>query len=104
MDPNVIAHETGGVPDLEHQLRKEQKLEMMGALAGFIFHDLDNELKVILGNIGLALDTVDQDHPLHEGLVEAQRACHRCVDMTHALLSLGQSVKPEIKPVELDQL
>ncbi len=104
MDEHVTVQKPGGEPELEHELRKEQKLEMMGALAGFIAHDLNNELTVILGNVGLALDSVDEDHPLHEGLIEAQRACHRCVDMTHALLSLGQGVKPEIKPVELDQL
>ena len=104
MDEHVTAQQPGGEPGLEHELRKEQKLEMMGALAGFIAHDLNNELTVILGNVGLALDSVDEDHPLYEGLIEAQRACHRCVDMTHALLSLGQGVKPEIKPVELDQL
>jgi len=103
MDPHPTTQEPGG-PELEHELRKEQKLEMMGALAGFIAHDLNNELTVILGNVGLALDSVDEDHPLYEGLIEAQRACHRSVDMTHALLSLGQGVKPEIKPVELDQL
>jgi CheY-like chemotaxis protein len=104
MDPHATTQEPGGRPELEHELRKEQKLEMMGALAGFIAHDLNNELTVILGNVGLALDSVDEDHPFYEGLIEAQRACHRCVDMTHALLSLGQGVKPEIKPVELDQL
>jgi two-component system, cell cycle sensor histidine kinase and response regulator CckA len=104
MDPHATTQEPGGRPELEHELRKEQELEMMGALARFIAHDLNNELTVILGNVGLALDSVDEDHPLYEGLIEAQRACHRCVEMTHALLSLGQSVKPEIKPVELDQL
>jgi two-component system cell cycle sensor histidine kinase/response regulator CckA len=104
MDKHVTTQEPAGEPELEHQLGKEQKLEMLGALAGFIAHDLNNELTVILGNVGLALDALDPDHPLNEGLLEAQRACHRCVDMTRALLSLGQSVKPEIKPVELDQL
>jgi signal transduction histidine kinase len=104
MDEHVTAQQPGGELGLEHELRKEQKLEMMGALAGFIAHDLNNELTVILGKVGLALDSVDEDHPLYDGLIEAQRACHRCVDMTHALLSLGQGVKPEIKPVELDQL
>jgi CheY-like chemotaxis protein len=101
---DVTRQDPAGEPELEHQLRKEQKLEMMGALAGFIAHDLNNELTVILGNVGLALDALDPDHPLNEGLIEAQRACHRCVDMTRALLNLGQSVKPELKPVELDQL
>ncbi|MBZ5596100.1 MAG: response regulator [Acidobacteriia bacterium] len=91
-------------PELETSLRKEQKLEMMGALAGFIAHDLNNELTVILGNVGLSLDSIDSDHTLYEGLVEAQQATQRCVEMTRALLNLGQSVKPEMRPVQLDQL
>ena len=91
-------------PELETALRKEQKLEMMGALAGFIAHDLNNELTVILGNVGLSLDSLDPDHSLYEGLHEAQQATQRCVEMTRALLNLGQSVKPELRPVQLDQL
>src|SRR5579864_3490558 len=104
METHTTTGEPGARPELEHELRKEQKLEMMGALAGFIAHDLNNELTVILGNVGLAIESVDEDHPLHEGLLEAQRACHRCVDMTRALLTFGQGVKPELKPIELDPL
>jgi len=104
MDEYVTTPEPAGEPELAHQLGKEQKLEMLGALAGFIAHDLNNELTVILGNVGLALDALDPDHPLNEGLLEAQRACHRCVDMTRALLTFGQGVKPELKPIELDPL
>jgi two-component system cell cycle sensor histidine kinase/response regulator CckA len=104
MDANVTIQDPAAEPELERRLRNEQQLELMGALAGFIAHDLNNELTVILGNVGLALDLLDVDHPLREGLAEAQRACHRSVDMTRALLSLGQKVKPEFKPVELDPL
>ena len=104
MDQNAPHQDQAGEPEFENPLRKEQKLEMIGALAGFIAHDLNNELTVILGNVGLSLDSLDSDHPLYEGLLEAQRATLRCVEMTRALLNLGQSVKPELKPVQLDQL
>jgi len=108
MDRDVTTEDPVGEPDgeldKEQPLRKEQKLEMMGALAGFIAHDLNNELTVILGNVGLSLDALDPHDALYEGLVEAQRASHRCVEMTHALLNLNQSLKPELKPVGLDQL
>ncbi len=104
MDRDVTTEDTGGEPDREQPLREGQKLEMMGAFAGFIAHDLNNELTVILGNVGLSLDAIEPHDALYEGLVEAQRACHRCVEMTHALLNLNQSLKPELKPVGLDQL
>jgi CheY-like chemotaxis protein len=104
MEPNAPKPDPAPEPELESSLRKEQKLEMIGALAGFIAHDLNNELTVILGNVGLTLDSVEEDDPLYEGLLEAQQATHRCVEMTRALLNLGQSVKPELRPVQLDLL
>ncbi|HKX00835.1 MAG TPA: response regulator [Bryobacteraceae bacterium] len=104
MDRNAPTHEHESDFDFDQRLGKQQKLEMLGALAGFIAHDLNNELTVILGNVGLALDSLDSDHSLYEGLVEAQQAAHRSVEMTRALLNLGQTVKPELKPVSLDQL
>jgi len=104
MDQIAPKQDQAPEPELETALRKEQKLEMMGALAGFIAHDLNNELTVILGNVGLSLDSLDPDHSLYEGLIEAQQATLRCVEMTRALLNLGQSVKPELRPVQLDQL
>jgi hypothetical protein len=104
MDRMAPKEDQAPAPELETALRKEQKLEMMGALAGFIAHDLNNELTVILGNVGLSLDSLDPDHPLYEGLQEAQKATQRCVEMTSALLNLGQSVKPELRPVQMDQL
>src|SRR3984893_14005051 len=94
----------GAAPTLEDRLGQEHKLETLGALAGFIAHDLNNELTVILGNVELSLDSLDPDDRLYEGLVEARNATHRCVEMTRALLNLGRSVKPELKPVELDSL
>src|ERR1700690_1350675 len=99
-----IASKQDKAPDMELEtaMRKEQKLEMMGALAGFLAHDLNNELTVILGNVGLSLDSLDPDHSLYEGLHEAQQATQRCVEMTRALLNLGQSVRPELRPVQLD--
>ena len=104
MDSNSSSQGQPGGQDLETRLRKEQKLEMLGALAGFVAHDLNNELTVILGNVGLSLDSLDPEDAMYESLVEARQATHRCVEMTRALLTLGQTVKPELKPVELGQL
>jgi len=104
MEHHPNAPEPEGAPEFDNRLRKEQKLEMLGALAGFIAHDLNNELTVILSNVALTLEALEPDDPAYEGLQEALQASHRCVEMTRALLNLGQSVKPELKPVALDQL
>ena len=82
----------GAAPKLEERLGKEHKLETLGALAGFIAHDLNNELTVILGNVELSLDSLDPEDRLYEGLVEARNATHRCVAMTRALLNQGHEV------------
>jgi signal transduction histidine kinase len=84
MDQIAPKQDQAPEPELETALRKEQKLEMMGALAGFIAHDLNNELTVILGNVGLSLDSLEPSHSLYEGLHEAQQATQRCVAMTRA--------------------
>src|SRR5712692_1355098 len=104
MDRNAITEDQDDRPELDHGLNREQKLAMLGALAGFIAHDLNNELTVILGNVDLSLDSLEPGHPVYEGLVEARQASHRCVEMTRALLNLGRTVKPELKPVALDEL
>jgi signal transduction histidine kinase len=104
MDPNPTMQDAEAEPEFDRNLPRQQKLEMLGALAAFIAHDLNNELTVILGNLGLSVDSLGPDHPAVEGLLEADRAAGRCVEMTRGLLNLGQSVKPELKPVALDEL
>src|SRR5437899_4524445 len=104
MEPNPTIQDAEAEPEFDDNLPRQQKLEMLGALAAFIAHDLNNELTVILGNLGLSVDSLQPDHPAIEGLLEADRAAGRCVEMTRGLLNLGQSVKPELKPVALDEL
>ena len=89
---------------IQDKLRQTQKLEVLGTLASVIAHDLNNQLTVVLGNLSLSLDTLGPDHPVHDEILEAQHAAQRCVEMTRGLVRLTQSVKPELKPVRLDQL
>lgn len=89
---------------IQDKLRQTQKLEVLGTLASVIAHDLNNQITVILGNLSLSLDSVGLDNPVHDELLEAQRAAERCVEMTRGLVHLTQTVKPELKPIRLDQL
>jgi PAS domain S-box-containing protein len=85
---------------LEDQLRAAQRLEAIGSLAGGVAHDFNNLLSVILSYTGLALEAVPPGNPLHDDLVEVQRAGERATALTRQLLAFGR--KQVMRPVALD--
>ena len=64
----------------EEQLRHTQKLESLGVLAGGIAHDFNNLLVGIMGNAGLAAESLPTEHAVHNQLNEivlaGQKAAH----------------------------
>ena len=48
MDPNPTMQDAEAEPAFDRSLPRQQKLEMLGALAAFIAHDLNNILAPIL--------------------------------------------------------
>jgi PAS domain S-box-containing protein len=53
---------------LEHELQRSQRMELVGRLASGIAHDFNNLLTVVLSLAQLAKDKVPADHPLQEDL------------------------------------
>ena len=76
----------GAAPKLEERLGKEHNLETLGALAGFIAHDLNNELTVILGNLGLLELLVSDNEAAVRRVKTAEMAAVRGADITRRLL------------------
>ena len=87
---------------LEAQLRHSQRLESVGLLAGGVSHEFNNLLAVILGNTELALLQVPPEEPLHNDLLEVQKAAQRSAALTKQLLAFARRQPVEPRELELN--
>jgi two-component system, cell cycle sensor histidine kinase and response regulator CckA len=86
--------------NLEEQLRVSQKMEAIGSLAGGIAHDFNNLLSVILGYVGVELESLREGDPLRDDLLEVRKAGERGAALTSQLLAFSR--KQVMQPVPLD--
>ena len=89
---------------LEDRLRRAQKLESLGLLAGGVAHDFNNLLTGILGNASLALDLTPPAAPTTEMLRDIIRASERAADLTRQLLAYAGKGNFVIEPVNISSL
>jgi PAS domain S-box-containing protein len=76
---------------LEEELRRSQKLETLGTLAGGVAHDFNNHLAVILGNARLLEAEVSGNQRLREGLRDLEISGRHCMELTRGLLAFARS-------------
>lgn len=83
---------------LEILLKKAQRMQSIGRLAGGVAHDFNNMLGVIIGYSEMALDQLNPNQPLYADLWEIRKAAERCADLTRHLLAFAskQIVAPKI--------
>jgi signal transduction histidine kinase len=86
--------------ELEEQLRRAQKLESLGLLAGGVAHDFNNLLTGILGNASLVMDMVPLEPAARGMLQDIVRASERAADLTRQLLAYAGKGKFVIEPVD----
>ncbi len=86
---------------LETQLRRAQKVEAMGTMAGGFAHDFNNILGIILGNTELALEDVPKSHPAKFNLEEVRIACMRAKDVVSQIQSFTRRIESKMKPVRI---
>jgi len=84
----------------EYLIRRMQKMEALGTLAGGIAHDMNNILAPIMVNTELALlETIGQE--TRRGLEIALEAAHRGRKLVKQILAFASSKDSERKPMKL---
>lgn len=83
---------------LNRQLIHAQKMECVGRLAGGVAHDFNNMLGVILGHSEMAMDLLEDNHPVLEDLQQIINTSQRAANLTRQLLAFArkQVIDPQI--------
>ncbi len=74
----------------EDQLRKAQRMEAVGRLAGGVAHDFNNMLTAIIGTAELAMLELHRDHPVRRDLKEIKQTADRAASLTRQLLAFAR--------------
>jgi hypothetical protein len=89
--------------ELHEALRRSQRLEAVGQLAGGVAHDFNNLLAAILASAELLMDDVPDGRP-QEYAVEIQRAATRGAALVRQLLTFAQRDRAEARVVDLNAI
>ncbi len=88
----------------ELALRRAQKLEVVGQLAGGVAHNFNNMLTAIMGYVGLSLNELPPDHPITSDLEGIQKTAQRAAKLTQQLLNLTRNQDADARIVNLNDL
>ena len=86
---------------LEGQLRQSHKMEAVGTIAGGIAHDFNNILGIIIGNMELAIDSIEEWNPALLNLEEIKKASLRASDVVKQLLNFSRKTEQTKKIIDI---
>jgi PAS domain S-box-containing protein len=87
---------------LEGELQRAQRLELVGHLTSGIAHDFNNLLTVIMTLADLARDRLPADHPVRNDLGRISDAGEQAARLAGQLLAFGKQRQVAPRPVDLN--
>ena len=89
---------------LEAQLRRAQRAEAIGTLAGGVAHNFNNLLMGIQGNVGLLLMDLVEDDPLREPIERIGELVSSGAGLTAQLLGFARAGRHTVQAIEVNPL
>lgn len=89
---------------LEEQIRRSQKLESLGLLAGGMAHDFNDLLMGILGNAELAADAGEDRSLCSTYLGQIEASARRAADLCRQLMAYSGRSRAASEPLDLSDL
>ncbi len=89
---------------LEEQLRKSQRMEAMGRVAGGVAHDFNNLLTVIMSYAHLAKEALPPDHEVLQYIMPVREAADRAAALTRQLLVFARRDVVSLAVLDLNQV
>lgn len=86
---------------LSAQLRKVQKIEVIGTLAEGIAHDFNNILTPMIGYAEMVQLCLSRDSKVWKHQEQVLKACSRARELVQQILSLSRQTEERMKPVPL---
>lgn len=103
-DVTLRANAAADREQLEERLRRAQKMEAIGLLAGGVAHDLNNVLSGLVSYPGFLLMDLPEDHPMRPPILTIQKSGEKAADIVQDLLTLARRGVPVTEVVDLNIL
>jgi signal transduction histidine kinase/ActR/RegA family two-component response regulator len=89
---------------LEERLRRSEKMEAIGTLAGGVAHDLNNILGAIVGYPELILMDLPEGSPLRKGISAIQKSGEKAAAIVQDMLTLARRGVAVMEPVNFNDI